>query len=78
MSQCHKTIMLDSFFADPDPAVFLNADPDPDVDPALPNLKFCNKLPFNFRIFLFRIRIPNSDPDPEGKMNADPNSIPHP
>ena len=26
-----------SFYADPDPAVFLNADPDP--GPALPNLK---------------------------------------
>ena len=32
-----------SFYADPDPAVFLNPDPDPDPDPgpgpALPNLK---------------------------------------
>ena len=30
-----------SFYADPDPAIFLNADPDPGPDPgpALPNLK---------------------------------------
>ena len=29
-----------SFFADPDPAVFLNEDPDPDADPD-PDLQNC-------------------------------------
>ena len=28
-----------SFYAEPDPAVFLNADPDPGPGPAEPNLK---------------------------------------
>ena len=30
---------LHSFYADPDPVVFLNADPDPGPGPAEPNLK---------------------------------------
>ena len=37
-----------SFYADPDPAVFLNADPDPDpgLGPAKPNLKKKNHEEF--------------------------------
>ena len=33
-----RAVDLDSFFADPDQAVFLNADVDPDPEPALQNL----------------------------------------
>ena len=36
-----------SFYADPDPAVFLNADPDPGLGPAQPNLKKKNHEEFS-------------------------------
>ena len=40
-----RAVDLHSFYADPDPAVFLNVDPDPGPGPALPNLKIlsCKK-----------------------------------
>ena len=41
----HRTRAVDSLYADPDPAVFLNADPDP--GPAEPNLKKKNHEEFS-------------------------------
>ena len=38
---------IHSFYADPDPAVFLNADPYPGPGPAYPNLKKKNNEEFS-------------------------------
>ena len=69
---------LHSFFADPDPAVFLNADP----DPAALKMRFRIQLKTNFFAFFcfylinfssrIRIHILKADPDSGEKMNADP------